>query len=56
MGCVRFTSVSGEQRYDALVRVASRTVVGLDFDGTLSPIVDDPARGSEEHTSELQSH
>lgn len=44
MGCVRFTSVPGQQRYDALVRVASRTVVGLDFDGTLSPIVDDPAQ------------
>lgn len=41
---MRFSSVEGEQRYDALVRVASRTVVGLDFDGTLSPIVDDPAK------------
>ncbi|GAA3546246.1 trehalose-phosphatase [Nocardioides daeguensis] len=41
---MRFSSVEGEQRYDALVRVASRTVVGLDFDGTLSPIVDDPAQ------------
>ncbi|MBM7519108.1 trehalose-phosphatase [Nocardioides nitrophenolicus] len=41
---MRFTSDSGQQRYDALVRVASRTVVGLDFDGTLSPIVDDPGR------------
>lgn len=29
--------------YQALVSVAARTVVGLDFDGTLSPIVDDPA-------------
>jgi len=41
---VRFSSREGERRYEALVRVASRTVVGLDFDGTLSPIVDDPAR------------
>ncbi|WP_408896463.1 trehalose-phosphatase [Nocardioides sp. R1-1] len=41
---MRFSSSEGEQRYDALVRVARRTVVGLDFDGTLSPIVDDPAR------------
>lgn len=37
-----FTSTQGEQRYAALVRAAARTVVGLDFDGTLSPIVDDP--------------
>ena len=33
---------SAQRRYDALVQVASRAVVGLDFDGTLSPIVDDP--------------
>lgn len=31
-------------RWDALVAVADRTVVGLDFDGTLAPIVDDPTR------------
>ncbi len=41
---MEFTSVEGEQRYAALVKAAPRTVVGLDFDGTLSPIVDDPAR------------
>lgn len=41
---MRFHSIEGEQRYEALLRVASRTVVGLDFDGTLSPIVDDPAQ------------
>lgn len=41
---MRFSSREGEQRYDALVRVAPRTVVGLDFDGTLSPIVDDPTQ------------
>lgn len=41
---MKFRSIEGEQRYDALLRVASRTVVGLDFDGTLSPIVDDPAQ------------
>lgn len=29
-------------RWDALVAVADRTVVGLDFDGTLAPIVEDP--------------
>ncbi len=37
-----FTSEQGEQRYDAFLRTAARGVVGLDFDGTLSPIVDDP--------------
>jgi trehalose 6-phosphate phosphatase len=39
---VRFTSAEAEDRYAALVAVASSTVVGLDFDGTLAPIVDDP--------------
>jgi trehalose 6-phosphate phosphatase len=39
---VRFTSPDAEQRYAALVAVAASTVVGLDFDGTLAPIVDDP--------------
>jgi trehalose 6-phosphate phosphatase len=39
---VRFTSAEGEQRYAALVEVAGSAVVGLDFDGTLAPIVDDP--------------
>lgn len=41
---MEFSSAEGQQRYDALVRAASRAVVGLDLDGTLSPIVDDPAR------------
>ena len=31
-------------RYDALVAVAGEVLVGLDFDGTLSPIVEDPSR------------
>jgi trehalose 6-phosphate phosphatase len=30
------------QRYDEVVALAHEVVVGLDFDGTLSPIVDDP--------------
>ena len=30
-------------RYDAVTAVAREVVVGLDFDGTLAPIVDDPA-------------
>jgi trehalose 6-phosphate phosphatase len=40
---MEFTSSAGEQRYDAFVAVAATAVVGLDFDGTLAPIVDDPA-------------
>jgi trehalose 6-phosphate phosphatase len=39
---VRFTSSDAEQRYAELVAVAGSVVVGLDFDGTLAPIVDDP--------------
>jgi trehalose 6-phosphate phosphatase len=39
---MEFTSIEGEQRYAALVRAAPSAVIGLDFDGTLSPIVDDP--------------
>ena len=41
---MQFSSTEGEHRYADLVRVAPRTVVGLDFDGTLAPIVDDPTR------------
>ncbi|UUW89866.1 trehalose-phosphatase [Pimelobacter simplex] len=41
---MRFPTPEGQDRYDAIVRVAPRTVVGLDFDGTLSPIVEDPAQ------------
>ena len=39
---MEFTSPEGEQKYDAFVHAARRGVVGLDFDGTLAPIVDDP--------------
>src|SRR3954449_3492789 len=39
---MEFTSADGERRWAELVRVAPRAVVGLDFDGTLAPIVDDP--------------
>ena len=35
----------GEERYAELVARAADVVVGLDFDGTLAPIVDDPADG-----------
>ncbi|MGB0101018.1 MAG: trehalose-phosphatase [Nocardioides sp.] len=39
---MEFTSPEAEDRYAALARAAGSAVVGLDFDGTLSPIVDDP--------------
>jgi len=39
---VDLTSPEAERRYAGLVRVAADVVVGLDFDGVLSPIVDDP--------------
>lgn len=39
---MEFTSTDGQERWADLVRAASRVVVGLDFDGTLSPIVEDP--------------
>jgi trehalose 6-phosphate phosphatase len=39
---MEFTSLDGERRYAELVRAAPGCIVGLDFDGTLSPIVDDP--------------
>lgn len=41
---MEFTTPSGEQHYAELVRAAPGTVVGLDFDGVLAPIVDDPAQ------------
>ncbi|WP_043642569.1 trehalose-phosphatase [Nocardioides alkalitolerans] len=40
---MEFSSPAAEQRYAAVVRAASRAVVACDFDGTLSPIVDDPS-------------
>ncbi len=40
---MHFTSAEAEQRYAALAAAAARSVIGLDFDGVLSPIVDDPA-------------
>jgi trehalose 6-phosphate phosphatase len=39
---MEFASTTGEREYAALVRAASDLAVGLDFDGTLAPIVDDP--------------
>jgi trehalose 6-phosphate phosphatase len=40
---MEFRTPEGQQRYDDLVADASHVVVGLDFDGVLSPIVPDPA-------------
>ena len=40
---MEFRTSQGQARYDALVRHADASLVGLDFDGTLAPIVDDPA-------------
>lgn len=39
---MEFASRASEERYAALVATAADAVVGLDMDGTLSPIVDDP--------------
>ena len=39
---MEFTTTQGEQQYAEVVRAADSLVIGLDFDGTLSPIVDDP--------------
>ena len=39
---MEFTSAQARARFDDVVAVAASTVVGLDFDGTLAPIVDDP--------------
>ena len=41
---MEFRSPEAEARYAAFVAAASSAVVGLDFDGVLSPIVDDPAQ------------
>ncbi len=41
---MEFRSPEAEDRYAALVAAAPGAVVGLDFDGTLSPIVDDPTQ------------
>lgn len=40
---MEFTSTKAKDRYDAIVARLDRTVIGLDFDGVLAPIVADPA-------------
>ena len=40
---MEFTSDRAREHWDAVLAVAGSTVVALDFDGTLSPVVDDPA-------------
>ena len=44
MSGMEFRTEEARRQYDALVAVAPQVLVGLDFDGTLSPIVEDPAR------------
>ncbi|MCW2758107.1 MAG: Trehalose 6-phosphate phosphatase [Nocardioidaceae bacterium] len=39
-----YVSPDGDRQYAAVVRAADRLVVGLDFDGVLSPIVEDPSQ------------
>ncbi|MDR7251863.1 trehalose 6-phosphate phosphatase [Nocardioides sp. BE266] len=39
---MEFTSAAAREHYDAVREVLDGAVVGLDFDGTLSPVVDDP--------------
>ena len=39
---MEFTSDDARDHYDAVCEVLSGVVVGLDFDGTLAPVVDDP--------------
>ncbi|WP_248583261.1 trehalose-phosphatase [Nocardioides sp. InS609-2] len=41
---MEFTSATARLRYDDIVAVVNDTVVALDFDGTLAPIVGDPAK------------
>ncbi|QZY28709.1 trehalose-phosphatase [Nocardioides coralli] len=41
---MEFTSPEAEQRYADLGGALAATVVGLDFDGVLSPIVEDPSQ------------
>jgi trehalose 6-phosphate phosphatase len=41
---MQFRTPDGRQRYDDLLRAGDRLVLGLDFDGTLSPIVEDPGQ------------
>jgi trehalose 6-phosphate phosphatase len=41
---MEFTSAAAEQRYADIVARAHEIVVGLDFDGVLSPIVEDPTQ------------
>ena len=41
---MEFTSPEGERKYAAFAAAAADAVIALDFDGTLAPIVDDPAQ------------
>ncbi len=41
---MEFTSAGARDRYDGLVAGLDEVVIGLDFDGVLSPIVEDPTQ------------
>ena len=41
---MRWVSTNGQERFAALTQIASDTLIALDFDGTLAPIVEDPSR------------
>ena len=43
---MEFRTDEGEARYAAFVEQAASAVVGLDFDGTISPIVEDPEQAT----------
>jgi trehalose 6-phosphate phosphatase len=40
---MEFTSAGAREHWESVLAVVARTVVALDFDGTLAPVVDDPA-------------
>lgn len=43
---MEWTSAESHQRYDDFVAAGSKAIAAFDMDGTLSPIVDDPAQAS----------
>ncbi|WP_246456295.1 trehalose-phosphatase [Nocardioides mesophilus] len=44
MDAIEVLDPQARSRYDAVAGVAREALVGLDFDGTLAPIVEDPDR------------
>jgi trehalose 6-phosphate phosphatase len=43
-GGVEFTTTDARERFDSVREHLGGAVIGLDFDGVLAPIVEDPAR------------